>query len=177
SVPPAGGEPAVELLGWLELPLDDAPLILTGFNEGRVPEPVGGPSLLRDELRRRLGLAGDEARQARDAYFVCALAASGRELALVTGRRTAAGDPLLPSRLLFHCPDPEVPARLSRWLPRDDEEAAPDASPAASAAPALPPAPSRQPPLLPPAEPITSLRVTSFKLYLQSPYRFYLECV
>ena len=172
AVPPSGGEPAIELLGWLELPLDDAPLILTGFNEGRVPEPVGGPSLLRDELRRRLGLPGDEARQARDAYFLCTLAASGRELALITGRRTAAGDPLLPSRLLFHCPDPEVPARLARWLPRDDEELA-----AAAAPPPAPLAPPRRPPLRPPAAPVTSMRVTSFKLWLQSPYRFYLECV
>jgi len=174
AVPPAGGEPAIELLGWLELPLDDAPLILTGFNEGRVPEPVGGPSLLRDELRRLLGLPGDEARQARDAYFLCALAASGRELALVTGRRTAAGDPLLPSRLLFHCPDPEVPARLARWLPRDDDE---DAALDAAAAPPPPLAPPRRPPLRPLAAPITSMRVTAFKLWLQSPYRFYLECV
>ena len=176
SVPPAGGEAAVELLGWLELPLDDAPLILTGFNEGRVPEPVGGPSLLRDELRRRLGLPGDEARSARDAYFLCAIAASGRELALVTGRRTAAGDPLLPSRLLFHCPDAEVPARLARWLPRDeDEDTAPDAAAAALPAPLA--SPRRPPLLLPPAVPITRMRVTSFKLFLQSPYRFYLECV
>src|SRR5206468_9140797 len=40
--PPPVGNNTVELLGWLDLPLDDAPaLVLTGFNEGRIPEHVG----------------------------------------------------------------------------------------------------------------------------------------
>lgn len=180
-VPPAEREPAVELLGWLELPLDEAPLILTGFNEGRVPQPVGGPGLLRDELRRRLGMPDDAQRLARDVYALCAIVASGRELLLLTGRRTAAGDPLLPSRLLFHCADEEVPERLARWLPAEGDEAV-EAAPGggaaatATAAPAARLAPPRRLPFVPTTPP-RRLSVTAFRAYLQSPYRFYLDRV
>ena len=185
-VPRGGREPAMELLGWLELPLDEGPLILTGFNEGRIPQPLGGPGLLRDALRQRLGLPGDEQRLARDVYALCAIVQSGRELAVVTGRRTAAGDPLLPSRLLFHCADEEVPARLARWLP--SEELTPSlmraagmttglSSARAAVAPSISLAPTFQLPRLPPAAPLRSLRVTAFRSWLQSPYRFYLDHV
>ena len=41
ALPPDPGRDAVELLDWLELPLDDAPIvILTGFNEGFLPESL-----------------------------------------------------------------------------------------------------------------------------------------
>ena len=169
-VPPGGREPALELLGWLELPLDEGPLVLTGVNEGRVPQPLGGPALLRDALRRTLGLPGDEQRLARDVYALCAIVASGRELALITGRSTAAGDPLLPSRLLFHCADDEVPARLASWLPKEERE---------GTAGEAPPPRAREPRPLPvlAAPPLSGMRVTAFRTYLASPYRFYLDHV
>ncbi|MCC7204648.1 MAG: hypothetical protein IT441_06185, partial [Phycisphaeraceae bacterium] len=50
-------EPAVEMRGWLELPLDDAPLlILTGVNEGQLPARTHADAFLPDSLRRQLGL-------------------------------------------------------------------------------------------------------------------------
>ncbi|HEX5010234.1 MAG TPA: hypothetical protein VFY71_07520, partial [Planctomycetota bacterium] len=56
-VPPPAEPGAIELLGWLELPLDDAPaLAVTGLNEGGVPEPVRRFALLPDGLRRALQL-------------------------------------------------------------------------------------------------------------------------
>ena len=66
----AEDEPAtVELLGWLELPLDEAPaLVLTGFNEGRIPASVHSHPFLPDAARKRLGLPHDETRVARDVY-------------------------------------------------------------------------------------------------------------
>mgnify|MGYP003317794677 CR=1 FL=1 len=53
--------------GWLELPFLDADeLVITGFNEGRVPESVVGHAFLPDRLRRGLGIIDNEARTARD---------------------------------------------------------------------------------------------------------------
>ena len=56
ALPPEAGRGAVELVDWLELPLDDAPIVvLTGFNEGLLPESVSGHPFLTDALRTRLG--------------------------------------------------------------------------------------------------------------------------
>ena len=51
-VPPPQDETAVEMLGWLELTLDDAPvLILTGMHDGIVPESVNGDAFLPNQSR------------------------------------------------------------------------------------------------------------------------------
>src|SRR5690606_128390 len=56
-VPPEESEEAVELLGWLEMPLDDAPVaIITSFNEGFVPTSVNSDLFLPNSLRHRLGV-------------------------------------------------------------------------------------------------------------------------
>ena len=87
-VPPPPDRGAIELLGWLELPLDDAPaLIVTGFNEGRVPSSLNADLFLPNQLRRALGIEDNDRRYARDAYALSLLAAS-RE-ATATDRRPA----------------------------------------------------------------------------------------
>jgi inactivated superfamily I helicase len=62
-VPPMpldAGPAAVEIVGWLDLPLVDAPaLILTGFNDGQIPQSVGAHAFLPDALRASLRLPGD----------------------------------------------------------------------------------------------------------------------
>ena len=58
---------------------DDAPvLVVTGFNEGRVPAGVRGHPFLPDGLRTALGLPDDAARVARDLHALCAILHSGR---------------------------------------------------------------------------------------------------
>ena len=170
QLPPAADPDAIELLGWLELPLDDAPLlVVTGFNEGRVPEPVRGFALLPDGLRRALGLPDDARRLARDACALTLLARGQRELLLVSGRRAAAGDPLRPSRLLFLAGEDVAIARAERFA-RSAEPVPP-----AAASPHAPPA--RRLPRLQDAPAVTSVSVTGFGQYMRSPYRFYLERV
>jgi ATP-dependent helicase/nuclease subunit B len=169
-VPPPADADAIELLGWLELPLDDAPaLAVTGVNEGGVPEPLPRFALLPDGLRRALHLPDDRQRLARDAYALSLLAARPRDLLLVTGRRNAAGDPLRPSRLLFLAPEEVAVQRAARFA-----EPPASARPAEAALVAPPPRPL---PRLPSPPPILRLRTTDFALYLRSPYRFYLERV
>ena len=50
------GQPVVELLGWLELLLDGAPhLVVTGFNETKVPEPSARDPSSRIRFARSSG--------------------------------------------------------------------------------------------------------------------------
>jgi RecB family exonuclease len=161
-------DPSVDLLGWLELPLDDAPLlVVTGFNEGRVPQIVHGHAFLPDGLRRRLGLADNQHRLARDAYALTAILRSGRDVHLVTGRRNADGDPLRPSRLVFQTGDDElVVQRVRAFL-------GPDAPGGEARAPGTEEFKCRPLPRGPVDVPDT-IAVTAFSTFLTSPYQYYL---
>jgi RecB family exonuclease len=175
TIPPRPEQSAIELLGWLELPLDDAPaLLVTGCNEGCVPVTQPDGLFLSEALRRHLGLPDQAQRYARDAYNLALLAASRPHLALIAGKRTAEHDVQLPSRLLFTCDETRL---LSRTL----------AAFAPSRSPILPPVWPRKrqlgqaqrhfalPRPAPLAAPVTSMRVTAFRDYLACPYRYYLQ--
>jgi ATP-dependent helicase/nuclease subunit B len=168
---------AVELLGWLELHLDDAPVALvTGFNEQFVPESTGAHPFLPHALRTRLGLVDNAARFARDAYQLTALLHSRRTVKVVAGRRTAQGDPLRPSRLLFAVAGDALARRVLRFYGQEEEEeGAPPATAAAGDAPsrfALPPERVIRAP-----EPIAHLSVSRFARVIGDPYLFALESV
>jgi ATP-dependent helicase/nuclease subunit B len=113
------GEPeraAVELLGWLELHLDDAPAaVITGVNEPDLPESVSAHAFLPDGLRSRLGLVDNDRRYARDAYQLSAILHSRPHVRVVAGRRSATGDPLRPSRLLLATPGDGLARRVRRF--------------------------------------------------------------
>jgi hypothetical protein len=84
----------VELLGWLELPLDDSPvLVLIGFNEGRIPESINADAFMPNSLRTRLELTDNRRRYARDAYALTAVMHSRRRLVLIAGRTDVKGNP------------------------------------------------------------------------------------
>jgi len=176
TIAPMQQEAAVEMLGWLELPLDDAPaLVVTGFNDGVVPTSVGADQFLPGDLRRKLGLNDNERRYVRDAYALAVLAASRQELTLVAGRRTSEGDPLAPSRLLFACDQRMIARRTLRFFGRRRMSAASILPPGLNAAQPRSlfgvPVPS------PPAKPAESMRITAFRDYLACPYRYYLRHV
>ncbi|TVP75958.1 MAG: PD-(D/E)XK nuclease family protein [Gemmatimonadales bacterium] len=117
QLPPRPDDDAVELLGWLELHLDDAPvLVITGVNEGAVPEAITGDPFLPHALVRRLGLLDNRTRRARDLHQLRAMSACREGLVVVAGRRTASGDPLRPSRLLLAEPGEVMVTRLLRFL-------------------------------------------------------------
>jgi len=105
----------VEMVGWLELQLDDAPVILlTGVSDPFLPEAVNADTFLPNALRSRLGLEDNRARYARDAYRLTALLKSTEARLVIAGRRTASGDPLRPSRLLLTGTDKELAERVLR---------------------------------------------------------------
>ncbi len=174
TIPATMTTDSVEMLGWLELPLDDAPVLLvTSFNEGFVPESLNSDLFMPNALRQRLGLLDNARRYARDAYAVSVLVAARNFVQWIVGRRNHDGDPLAPSRLLFAC-DAETTAQRAQqfFQPREDrgrfrQDAARPSDPRRLEIP-------RPKPL---ATPITRLRVTAFCDYITCPYRFYLRHV
>jgi ATP-dependent helicase/nuclease subunit B len=195
ALPPDADDIAIELLGWLELHLDDAPVaILTGMNEPFVPEAVNADAFLPNALRSRLGMEDNDRRHARDAYQLTAMLHS-RRVHVIAGRRTLLGDPLRPSRLLLATSGTTLARRVRRYLddagsptrdaPQHDapQHDAPTHDPAAHDAAAhdattvvgasrfaLPPERVISLPVVP-----TSLRVTAFGAVLADPYGWALD--
>ena len=182
ALPPEPDRDAVELLDWLELPLDDAPIvILTGFNEGLLPESVSGDAFLPEALRTRLGLPDNRSRLARDTYRLTTVLHSKESVRVIVGRRTSQGDPLRPSRLMFRIPEEHMPARVLHFLDKDGGGGGGGTSLASLG---LEPGAQTQF-TVPPEEVIelgedevpTGLAVTAFRALLKDPYRFVLEKV
>ena len=173
-VPPLPDPGAIELLGWLELPLDDAPaMIITGLDEGLIPSSLNSDLFLPNQLRRALGIEDNDRRCARDAYFLSLLAASQADLRIIAGRRNMDGDPLAPSRLLFACDDAELPGRVKRFF--KEQSAATGPSTLGVIRPGLERSGFDIPRPAPLGRRITSMRVTEFRDYLDCPYRYYLR--
>jgi len=174
TIPARAEADAVEMVGWLELPLDDAPILaVVGVNEGQVPASATSDLFLPDRLRQRLGILDNTRRIARDAYAVSALAATHELLLMVGGRQSDSGDPLRPSRLLLAADDPGQPARVLRLLDTPPETRAARLPGAFAEGPLD--SEFRVPP--PTATGLNRVGVTAFGDYLACPYRFYLKHV
>ncbi len=169
-VPPIAD--AVELAGWLDLTLDDAPVMaVTGMNDEHVPTSEMGHQFLPNELCKELKILDNDRRYARDAYALTVVVSVREHLLLISGRRDGNGEPKKPSRLLFT--DPVTSARRAKaffsysgkpeprlWIcderefPTDQQFPIP--FPDAVKVPA-------------------NLSVTKFRDFIQCPYRFYLK--
>jgi ATP-dependent helicase/nuclease subunit B len=165
---------SIDLEGWLELPWNDAPLmIVTGMNEGKVPDSRMGDVFLPDALCERLGLRHDAQRMARDAFLLRTLVESRRakgRTVLIAGKSSADGEPLKPSRLLFRCRDEHLAARAARLFGPAEEwrdRCPPSLSFRLDVRLPCDVSPER---LFP-----ASLSATAFRAYLECPFRFYLR--
>ncbi|MFG0326466.1 MAG: PD-(D/E)XK nuclease family protein [Phycisphaerales bacterium JB037] len=168
------GPEAVEMIGWLDAWLDPARVVIaTGLIEGVVPGGSVADSFLPDALRAELGLVSDRARLAFDAYRLTALCRSHERVTLLCPRRGPEGDPRFPSRLLFLDPDADANAERARAFARvaGEEPVRVARDRALGARNAFDAAPVFEAPLP------TMLPVTSFKVYLESPYLFHLRYV
>lgn len=181
SIPPDPDRRAVELLEWLEVPLDDAPVaLITGFNEGFLPESTNGDPFLPDSLSTRLGLPDNRRRMSRDAYRLATVLHSKKTVRLVAGRRSANGDPLRPSRLMFRASPEQIAKRVLRFLDRPENSSAQADLVALGVQPGdesdftVPPERVIE---LQPHEIPDRIRVTSFGSLMDDPYRFVLEDV
>lgn len=197
-IPSAPNDDAIELLGWLELPLDDAQeLIIAGFNEGNVPSSLNADLFLPNSLRSQLRITDNARRLARDVYALSAILASRRSVTMIAGRVSPRGDAIRPSRLWF-ATDPETIARRveqfygegpaeevtsSAVRPQSRVDAVPQPSEHEQYRldddEPTPPRPRRL--IVPRPEPGRQFEgpipVTGFSDYIASPYRFYLRHV
>jgi len=171
SIPDEPSANAIELLGWLEIPFDPAPvLVLTGMNEGTVPTRSMSDPFLPDGLRNFLGISCDRRRIARDAWLLGAAVQGRTKVAIIAARRDADGAPLLPSRLLMMDAEPRaVTDRLRTFMEKNSLTPAPPLR--------LQPGNTERfgRPLDIDGVCVRSMSITDFALYLASPYRFYLE--
>lgn len=169
----SSSQPAIDLQGWLELLWEDAPhLIVTGFNEGKVPDAIIGDAYLPNQARAALGLRDNDHRLARDIYYLTALIKSragvGR-VDFIVGKTATDNTPLSPSRLLFLCPDEDLPARTKQLFSGNLDEDKPPLAPWNRAF-------QLELPDLPDDAKIRSrLSVTQFGDYLRCPFRFFLK--
>ena len=164
----------VEILGWLDLALDDAPaMVIAGMNHPFVPAAVTSDPFLPGSLRTRLSMADNERRYARDTHALQLILASRPDTRLIVGRTGADGSPTPPSRLLAAA-SPEDTARRVRHLFDVRREIVSvrhrwDDGPASTRLPI---------PSLPADEfEVTTMSVTAFRDYLVCPYRFFLRHV
>ena len=172
EVAPAAHSNAIEMVGWLDLPLDDAKVaIVTNMNDGVVPRSVGSDVFLPNTFREILGLDDNARRYARDAYALESLLRSKMAVRLVMGRRASTNDPLRPSRLLLATRSEKLANRCLRLF-NGKADCAPIVMPVDHDELMFHvPKPEKL------TEPIQSLSVSDFANYLTCPYRFYLRKV
>ena len=172
TVAEPGGAPAIELMGYLRLPLDDAPLlVVTSMNEGAVPGALSADPFLPDSVRGAIGMPDDARRYARDLLSLQTVVHSRPEVVLIAHRHAADGQPVAPSRLLLACDDDALVRRIQRFYDEGARDAAPLLLTPGKTDRFLLPLPVVNGP------PLTQLRVTGFRDYLACPYRFYLRHV
>ncbi|WP_168563649.1 PD-(D/E)XK nuclease family protein [Crateriforma spongiae] len=164
---------AVPVLGWLDLPMDDAPsMIVTAMNHPFVPEPVSADPLLPLALRSRLTTEGNDRRYARDVHALVLLSNCRPEIRLVVGKKSADGSPTPPTRLMAAAEPDRVAARLRNLLvPANRKERIANRWDGGASKTRLPI------PDLGEIQPVNVISVTAFKEYLTCPYRFYLRRV
>ncbi|QEG21517.1 PD-(D/E)XK nuclease family protein [Mariniblastus fucicola] len=168
---------AIEFAGWLDLPLDDAPVMaIVGMNDEYVPTSEFGHQFLPNKLCEQLGILDNNRRFARDVYALTLITSVRDDYLLISGRNNASKDPLKPSRLLF-TQDQQTSAQRAYsffsfegkdennfWL--FEKSLAEKTTTQQFSVP--------RPHIV---KPIDSMRVTQFKDYLKCPYRFYLQHV
>lgn len=166
---------AVQLSGWLDLPLDDAPVaIITSLNEGLIPSAVNHDLFLPNRLRVHLGLEDNTRRFARDAYALNVVLNSRKSVRLIAAKHDVRKEPLTPSRLLFATNPETIAQRIVRFYDEHDQTMTKHI-----VGPVTTQLHSdfKIPRPVPESHPGRSFRVTQFKDYITSPYRYYLRHV
>jgi len=164
----------IEVLGWLDAHLDDAPhLVLTGLNEGTLPSSASVDAWLPESNRAALGLACRSRREARDAFLFEAILQSGRSTQLVCPKRDNTGEPLPPSSLLLRTSGRPLADRMLAMMSPDATAATPTL---AGRRPITDNESSFDPQPMPVGAPrIASMAVTSFRRFIEDPYLFMIE--
>ncbi|MDR2337936.1 MAG: PD-(D/E)XK nuclease family protein [Deltaproteobacteria bacterium] len=167
---PVVGFQGINLLGWLEIPLDDTPLLaLSGFNEGYLPESVNEDAFLPNALRQKLGILDDTRRLAREIATFKSILESRKQnqhQVFITCSRTVASGHGLPSRLLFIGDKTTIASRIQSFF-------------SAPSSTAVQPIHKKYSILQHLAQPLKQdikyINITSLADFVNCPYRFYLQ--
>lgn len=176
-VAPPENRVAIEILGWLELPLDDAPILaVTSLNDGVIPSSLTADLFLPDKIRTMLGIEDNDRRLARDAYALSVILGTKKpeNILLLASRTAADGSPLLPSRLLFASNDLKTVSKRVLHYFKFEENPAPIVFPGTLRCRRSEPA-FHVPPAKPLETPVETMNVTEFRDYIACPYRYYLK--
>ncbi len=172
-VPEPSNLSAVEIRGWLDLPWDDAPvLVIAGLHDGVVPGSVNADMFLPNQMRRQMGMMDNARRFARDLYSMKFMLASREHVRIIVGKADARGNPLVPCRLLLACDLAELPARVLHLIQEDRQDVLPEVERRRSKPQAISELIIPQPEVV---EAPSRISVTAFRDYLACPYRFYLR--
>ncbi len=169
--PSTGG---VELIGWLDAHLDDAPnLVVMGMNAGIIPAAMQLEPWLPERHRDLLGLDGPRRRAARDAYLLTAMLQSGRSIQWTTAKLQRDGTPMAPSSLLLRTQGASLAQSMLRFVGEDEQDEVQTLSMRQVAGT---PDDAFDPTPMPEGDPvIRTMPVTAFKSYLKDPYAFMLQ--
>lgn len=170
----------IEMLGWLDLALDDAPaLVVCGLNHPFVPEAASSDPYLPASIQSSLNQRINDRRFARDVHAMQQMLSSREEVRFLVGTHSADGSPTPPSRLLAASSADDAARRVCNLL-TSHRPATRVVSRFTSAAPENTASDTVDYFRSPPPQPgltIDTLSVTGFSAYLACPYRFYLRYV
>jgi ATP-dependent helicase/nuclease subunit B len=166
----------VEILGWLDLALDDAPaMVVMGLNHPFVPGATTNDPFLPGSLRTRLRMADNDRRYARDVYAMHLMLQTRASSRFIVGKTAADRSPTPPSRLLAAADAEDTARRVRQLLTTGRERVVVHHRWDQDTETTL------RIPDLPLGEAgvaaVSSMSVTAFRDYLQCPYRFYLRHV
>lgn len=106
---------AIDVTGWLEVVLDDSPIIfLCDINEGILPKVKASDVFLPDKLRARLGMSCGEDIIRRDRYYLRLLLDKDAKTYLFACRQSVDGTYRTLSRLL--CDESEDPVDRAKYV-------------------------------------------------------------
>lgn len=166
----------VEILGWLDLSLDDAPaMTVVGLNHPFVPGAITSDPFLPGSLRTRLRMADNDRRYARDVYAMHLMLSARQDIRFIVGKSGADRSPTPPSRLLAAAALDDAARRVRKLLgerrPRVIVRHRWDEGPDRNSLP-IPNIGNSSG-----EEMVKTMSVTAFRDYLVCPYRFYLRHV
>ena len=166
----------VELLGWLDLALDDAEaMVVMGLNHPFVPSAVTSDPFLPGTLRTKLRMSDNERRYARDVYAMQVMLSCRKHIHFIVGRTAADRSPTPPSRLLAASDSSVAARRVRRLLGGKRERMEVKHHWDGASQDRLLPIPVL--PKLGKSKRVKTMSVTAFRDYLVCPYRFYLRHV
>ncbi|WP_404310539.1 PD-(D/E)XK nuclease family protein [Neorhodopirellula lusitana] len=178
TLPDTPSPEKIEILGWLDLALDDAPaLVVCGLNHPFVPEASSGDPFLPSALQSTINQRNNDRRFARDVHAMHQMLTTRQQTRFIVGTHSADGSPTPPSRLLSAATADDAARRVCRLLTEPRPKQAIQVRSTASTVVTKSAEQFYRPPPPEPGRTIQTLSVTAFSAYLACPYRFYLRHV